>query len=71
MIWVGHGKKNRQQPKSVSDVLTIGDIVYVENVNDEDGSGTKWELRQLPEVSGALIVIRPSYRKNISTFWGI
>ena len=52
-------KKNRQQPKSVSDVLTIGDIVYVEKVSDEDGSETRWELRQLPEVSGALIALDP------------
>ena len=52
-------KKNRQQPKLVADVLTIGDIVYVEKVSDEEGGGTKWELRQLPEVSGALIALDP------------
>ena len=52
-------KKNRQQPKTVSEILAQGDIVYVEKIINSDGSGYKWELRQLPEISGALIAMDP------------
>ena len=40
-------------PKAVSDVLTQGDIIRV--LKTEQG----WQLRQLPEVSSALVSLRP------------
>ncbi len=57
MSWARNEK--RQQPKTISDVLKVGDIVYVEQVISSEGDVNKWELRQLPEVSGALIAMDP------------
>jgi len=41
-------------PRKVSDVLAVGDIVYV--TQDKDG---QWLLAQLPQVEGALIAVSP------------
>ena len=42
------------QPKSVTEILAAGDVVYVEQI-PEGG----WRLSQLPEVSGGLVSLRP------------
>lgn len=41
-------------PKKVTDVLSVGDIIYV--TQDSDG---QWRLAQLPEAEGALIAVSP------------
>ena len=48
--------ENRRGPKikQVSDVLSPGDVVWVSQ-NDKE----KWELSQLPKVTGALTVVNP------------
>lgn len=45
-----------QAPKAVSDVLSPGDVVYVEQSAVAPGS---YELRQVPKVSGALVAMDP------------
>lgn len=40
-------------PKKVTDVLAPGDVIYVENL------GERYELRQFPKVSGALVAMDP------------
>lgn len=41
------------KPKTVSDTLGVGDIVYVEQQEKQ------WQLAQLPEVAGGLVSLRP------------
>jgi len=47
---------NGRAPSSVSDALAVGDVVYVEASDVAPGS---YELRQVPEVSGALVAMDP------------
>jgi penicillin-binding protein 1A len=46
----------RVKAKSPADVLTPGDVVFVEKKGD---SGTAYELRQPPEVSGGMVAMDP------------
>jgi penicillin-binding protein 1A len=41
---------------AVSQVLSPGDVVYVESMTDQQG---KYRLRQVPEISGAMVVMDP------------
>jgi penicillin-binding protein 1A len=41
---------------AVSQVLSPGDVVYVEPMTDQQG---KYRLRQVPEISGAMVVMDP------------
>lgn len=45
---------NGRSPRNVQEVLNPGDVVYVENTG-----GDQYELRQVPEVSGALVAMDP------------
>lgn len=56
------------EPDSASDVVSAGDVVYVQRVDEEqdDASETEnenpeqfWRLTQLPEVSGGLVSLDP------------
>jgi penicillin-binding protein 1A len=42
--------------QNVSQVLSAGDVVYVEPMPDQQG---KYRLRQIPEISGAMVVMDP------------
>ena len=44
------------KPKSISEVLKIGDVVYASPLKPEENI---WELQQVPEVSGALVAMDP------------
>lgn len=41
-------------PKTVNDVMKVGDIIRVENMQ-----GESWQLAQLPEAQGALVAVAP------------
>jgi penicillin-binding protein 1A len=43
-----------KNPRKVTDVLSVGDIIYL--TQDQDG---QWSLAQLPQVEGALIAVSP------------
>ena len=43
-------------PAKVSQVLEVGDVVYVEPLNKEANT---WRLRQVPEISGAIVAMDP------------
>ena len=45
--------KRGPKPKTASDILVAGDVVYVEQ------DGDIWRLSQLPKVSGGLVSLRP------------
>jgi len=43
-------------PTKVSQILEVGDVVYVEPLNKENNT---WRLRQPPEISGAIVAMDP------------
>ena len=43
-------------PTKVSQMLEVGDVVYVDPLNKEANT---WRLRQVPEISGAMVVMDP------------
>jgi len=45
--------------KVPTDVLAIGDVVYVAPVFDEAGDATHFALRQIPAVNGAIVALDP------------
>src|SRR5450432_1427999 len=55
------GPTRYEAPTSVSQVLSPGDIVYADPLIAKDGSIVEgqYRLRQLPEVSGAMVVMDP------------
>ena len=48
-------RPDRQADPGVSQVLAAGDVVYVEPLQDQG----KYRLRQIPEISGAMVVMDP------------
>ncbi len=50
------GPSRGRTPAKVSQVLEPGDVVYVEPIAGKDG---QFRLRQVPEVSGAMVVMDP------------
>lgn len=67
LAWAKKNLKNQSvggQPKKVSEVLTKGDVIIVEQIAEKDTSARKmpknsFYLRQLPNVEGALIAMNP------------
>src|SRR5450755_2754553 len=55
------GPARGRTPSSVSQVLSPGDIIYADPLLAKDGSIVEgqYRLRQLPEVSGAMVVMDP------------
>ena len=41
-------------PKRVTDVLRVGDVIYLERVNDDE-----WKLAQVPDVEGGFVALDP------------
>lgn len=64
-----HRMKLGKRPKTVSAVLTPGDVIYVappdpdrdgnEDNDNEENANAAWRLAQLPKVGGAIIVMDP------------
>ena len=46
-----------KQPKHITQLLKVGDVVYVQKINDE------WQLSQLPQIQGAIVSMEPSSGK--------
>ncbi|MCB1412675.1 MAG: penicillin-binding protein 1A [Xanthobacteraceae bacterium] len=55
------GAKRGKRPKTVSEVLSPGDVIYADPLVDKDGKPVEgqYRLRQLPEVSGAMVAMDP------------
>jgi len=55
------GPGKGRMPTSVSQVLSPGDVIYADPMVREDGNAVEgqYRLRQLPEVSGAMVVMDP------------
>jgi penicillin-binding protein 1A len=50
------GPRRGRVPAKVTEVLEIGDVVYVEPLNKDANT---WRLRQVPEISGAIVAMDP------------
>jgi penicillin-binding protein 1A len=51
-------KTSRGAPKAVTDVLSVGDVVWVAPKNPTQPTGV-WSLMQIPEVGGGLVAMDP------------
>jgi penicillin-binding protein 1A len=51
-----NGATKGRVPTKVSQVLEAGDVIYVEPIDGKDG---QFRLRQIPEISGALVAMDP------------
>ncbi len=53
--------RGKPTPTSVAQVLSPGDVIYVDPLLNKDGSviDGQYRLRQLPEVSGGMVVMEP------------
>ena len=54
-------------PAKVSQILDVGDVVYVEPLNKE---ASTWRLRQMPEISGAMVVMDPATGRVLAMVGG-
>ncbi len=54
-------------PTKVSQILSVGDVVYVDPI-DKDAS--TWRLRQVPEISGAMVVMDPATGRVLAMVGG-
>jgi penicillin-binding protein 1A len=61
--------KGKNSPKRVSDVLSIGDVVYVAPKDPEKVTGT-WSLMQIPEIGGGLIAMDPHTGRVLAVVGG-
>jgi penicillin-binding protein 1A len=61
------GPTRGKTPGKVSQVLAAGDVVYVEPLAGKDG---QFRLRQLPEVSGAIVVMDPQTGRVLAMVGG-
>ncbi len=46
-----------RKAKVVADLVSVGDVVLVRQVTNDDGSLDRWSLRQVPEVQGAFMAM--------------
>ncbi|WP_232302506.1 penicillin-binding transpeptidase domain-containing protein [Elstera litoralis] len=63
-------------PKKVADVLTVGDLILVESVTATPDGKTKYPaetygLRQLPDVSGGMVVMDPHTGRVLALVGGL
>jgi penicillin-binding protein 1A len=61
------GPTRGKTPSKVSQVLAVGDVVYVEPLAGKEG---QFRLRQLPEVSGAIVVMDPQTGRVLAMVGG-
>lgn len=48
----------RKKVKNVDSILAVGDVVYVEKKQNDEGQDY-WRMRQLPEIQGGLVAMDP------------
>jgi penicillin-binding protein 1A len=60
-------KANSKNPLKVSQVLTPGDVVYVEPAGKDSG---QYRLRQIPEIAGGLVVMDPTTGRVLALVGG-
>jgi penicillin-binding protein 1A len=61
------GPTRGRAPTKVGQVLSVGDVVYVEPLNRDAGT---WRLRQPPDISGAIVVMDPQTGRVLAMVGG-
>lgn len=73
MAWAGKfvatNKSKGRAPKSASEVVSLGDVIYVSPKDPADLAG-KWELMQVPEVGGGIIAMDPHTGRVLAVVGG-
>lgn len=61
MTWAkaAEGPRRGAKIRKTSDVLQVGDVVYVQKSDSEEDGPNAYDLRQVPKVSGAIVVMDP------------
>ncbi|WP_051388513.1 penicillin-binding protein 1A [Hyphomicrobium nitrativorans] len=57
------------EPKTISDTLSVGDVIYVAPKDEDDLAGA-WSLMQIPEVGGGLIALDPHTGRVLAVVGG-
>jgi penicillin-binding protein 1A len=61
--------KTKRKPKSVTDVLKPGDVIFVAPKDPDDLTGV-WTLMQVPEVSGGIVALDPNTGRVLADVGG-
>jgi penicillin-binding protein 1A len=61
------GPARGRVPTKVNQVLSPGDVIYVDPINKELSS---WRLRQVPDISGAIVVMDPATGRVLAMVGG-
>jgi len=73
MKWAGKfratDKPKGPAPKKPSDVVSVGDVIYVTPKDPEDPTGA-WSLMQIPEVGGGLVAMDPHTGRVLAVVGG-
>ncbi|MCI4662979.1 MAG: transglycosylase domain-containing protein [Neomegalonema sp.] len=48
-----------EKPKTPADLFALGDVIFVEQIENEDGS-KRWSMRQIPQINGAVVAMDPN-----------
>lgn len=62
-------KSNGSAPKSVTDVLSVGDVVFVAPKDPDNITGV-WSLMQIPEVGGGIVAMDPHTGRVLAVVGG-
>ncbi|MEO1543214.1 MAG: penicillin-binding protein 1A [Pseudomonadota bacterium] len=63
-------EKTKKKPKKVTDVLAVGDVVFVAPDDPEKLQGS-WGLMQVPEVGGGIVAMDPHTGRVLATVGGL
>jgi len=71
--WAGQfratDKTAGRKPRRVTDVINVGDVIYVAPSDPDDVTGN-WELMQVPDVGGGLVVMDPHTGRVLAVVGG-
>ncbi len=78
LSWARKNLKNQSvggEPKSVSEVLSVGDVIFVEAISESEITSkgfpaNSYDLRQVPDVEGGLIALDPHTGKILAMVGG-
>ncbi|MDP1640280.1 MAG: penicillin-binding protein 1A [Hyphomicrobium sp.] len=68
MKWAKSATK-KVPPKAVTDVVGLGDVIYVAPKNPENLGGV-WSLMQLPEIGGGIVALDPNTGRVLAVVGG-
>ncbi len=68
MKWAKSAAK-KIAPKAVTDVVTLGDVIYVAP-KDPENLGGVWSLMQIPEIGGGIVALDPNTGRVLAVVGG-